>query len=220
MHQLHSVIVSYCTGDGIRLQGDSEKADNPDARLRGAHVAFCEIRVCDGIGLHLLHAPDCFLHSIDIGTTQGHGYVINGGNTRMTNWKAFFAGRLTGTEASDGIHWLGSRGVIVGSEAQDCGGNGFYLNANSLSTSGLLSDSNGVHAAASSAGFVLDDVTNSVIEGMALDRNRSGARTQDYALQYLGTVADNIIQVAYRTPAVGPENGTLGTGNNRIVVGS
>lgn len=166
-HNIHNVYVTNTKGNGLTLAG------------RGAtHVSQSFFYFAGGHGVDL-GAFDCYFANVTTGSTDGHGFYLNGAgfNNNLIGCKAFLAD-------TDGFHLAGVQGNrLAGCCAQGNGNNGYQLsNAidNTLETCTAM-DNNYTSSGAQGVGFYLS--SNSLrnrISGSAFDDQ--GSPTQVAAL--------------------------------------
>jgi len=103
-----------------------------DDDMRGSIIDRVQIRSCSGNGIYLLASPDSHISNVHIGTIDGSGIVLAGGNNKVMNCKAYYCD-------SWGLDVQSGRCTIGSFESQD-NANGVRLSANHINASGIVID--------------------------------------------------------------------------------
>lgn len=180
-HVIQNVMVQNTAGTGVWFYGRGE------SRLMNVSVLYAQ-----GYGFVL--GVDSFLYACTAGQTANAGFVANvAGSGRLVGCKAFYCGRLIDQGTYTGVgyranapgFWLANAFSIsmVDCEAQDCAGQGFFLeSSNRITMAGCVADSNSASAAGVYAGFHLYNSDYCTIaSGVSFDRFADGFTTWQLA---------------------------------------
>lgn len=185
-HRLSQLIITLCKGDGLKVVGPGE-----------SHFSNIYSYKNDGIGVNC-ESEDTTWTGIISGQSGLQGIRIAGSNTRWTNCKAWFSGRITGA-SGDGFYIEQDRVICEAIEAQDNQHHGIVLlNADNCRIAGMA-DSNGT--ASTGMGIKLDAALNNQIDMVCFDRLpaqpplQGTTRTQAYALEFANNPANNRIRI-------------------------
>lgn len=204
-HLFQDVHIENIAGTGFYSSGRGE------SRLINVRALYCQ-----QYGFQI--GVDTFLAFCTAAQTGSHGFVANAvGSGRLVGCKAFYAGRLIdqGTYAGNSVtaagFWLANSWTLslVDCEAQDCMGQGFFLeNSNRITLAGCLADSNSVNTG-NFAGFQLWNSDYCTLAGcIAMERKADGVNSnQLYAVDLRGGDDHNIIDVTHSAM----NNATIGT---------
>lgn len=158
-------------GHGIILRGNNNRASK---------VESCRIQDVSGVGVWVNGASDHHLQNVEVGASGvrspamstsptgpiGQGFYVDGGNSMLTQCKAFYS-------RHDGFLVRSARTQLTGCQAQDNYGYGFNSSGGKGIFSGCVADSNGQGEGANGmgvAGFRLNG-PNQVVSGCsAFDR--------------------------------------------------
>lgn len=98
-----------------------------------------------------LDGSDLVLSGCSGNGSRSGGFKVAGGNQKLSLCKVFFAGNVSpATLPVPGFDFSSARGLAVGCEAQDNGGEGFIFRTANWVGEGLNSDSNGAYASSRS----------------------------------------------------------------------
>lgn len=194
-HLFQNVHIRDVAGIGLTTYGRGE------TRCINVHVVFGQ-----SYGFYL--GNDSFLSFCTAGQTAQAGFVgVNAGSGRLVGCKSFYCGRLIdqGTYAGNNPiapgFWFANcfSMSLVDCEAQDCLGQGFFLEGSHRMTfAGCVADSNSVQGVGLFAGFHLfgsDFCT--VSSGIAFERFQDGVARQIYALKLDGGDDHNDITLTH-----------------------
>jgi hypothetical protein len=124
----------------------------------------------DGCGIYA-DCVDSNFSDLDVGSTASHGVYLKGSNNRLSNVKSWYCGSgAKGPHQGCGYYITGSREQISSCEAQDCKGDGWFVQGDRHVLAAVSADSNGHNGRAWDAdGFYLD-CNDSAIFGAAYDK--------------------------------------------------
>lgn len=205
-------------GHGIILRGDSNRASK---------VESCRIQDCSGCGVWVNSASDHHLQNVEIGASGvrspamstsptgpiGCGFYVDGGNSMLTQCKAFYS-------RSDGFFVRSARTQLTGCQAQDNYGYGFNSSGGKGIFAGCVADSNGQGlgaGGAGQAGFRLNGPNQMVSGCAAFDRGGQSWQQQDGFLVQGGALNCHINGITYAN-AANSVRGTTPTGTTVNVV--
>lgn len=228
MVQLATANTQYVRVSGLTLQGQSQAVDGIylfvgtgqewDAQLNANDVriynvgrngfetaigsggrnragVWRNIKVINpGVSGFVLGCPDYTLSDSEVGSASSHGIVVAHSNGKIMNTKSWYS-------QGNGFHVAGGRdNILVGCDAQDNKGDGFYLSSAKTLVVGQA-DSNGLSRApgvVTGVGFrVIGSGTN--LQGTASEKNEGGRNGktaendpggygwQEYGVQIVGT---------------------------------
>ncbi|HRJ06717.1 MAG TPA: hypothetical protein PK096_01845 [Candidatus Saccharibacteria bacterium] len=176
-NRIENVWVGYSRNKGVWITGTSGGS-------RETQIMHCVFYACDEQGLLIDGSSDSQIS--DCRANGGNSYPrfeIGGGNTKIANCKAYYAGN--GTVDGDGFLISSSRCEIANCAAQDNGRWGFRFEGTDVTASGLAADSN---SRTQSDGGAFLITTNGVYEGLhAFDRNQTPASRQLRGVVFSGT---------------------------------
>lgn len=136
-HMIHHVNVHRASGKGIWCTGAGGGS-------REMQIGWCVLFNCMEQGLLVDGSSDSQIS--DCRATGGGafpGFELGGGNTRLSNSKAYYRGNANGsTTSADGFLISSSRCEISSCAAQDCGGYGFNVASSEATLTHALADSN------------------------------------------------------------------------------
>lgn len=172
-HQVSGLYISQFSGSsrhGIWMHA-SGTANN-----RGNRMESITMRDCGGNGIYLQAASDCTISNVEIGGSDGSGFRIETGNTKIIGCKSFYSDVA-------GFYFSSGRGTITGCESQD-DVVGFYFDGAPYTCSALTADTN------QAAGIRVSS-NDLQIAGFSIF-NRGGGRyaTTSQGLYYDGTYTD------------------------------
>ncbi len=196
--RIHSMyIYAFTTGTrhGIFLDDD----------MRGSDISNIQMRSISGDGVYALGSPDSRMTQVHIGTVDGDGIHIAGGNWELSTCKTFYCDGW-------GFNITSGRQTLAGCQSQD-NASGFNLSANHIAAAALTCDTS------SADGIVIDgDFINAV--GMTVFV-RGGGR---YSTQTNGIRMTSGSTDCHVTASVDPSNitneytGTWGGARNWVRV--
>ncbi len=100
--------------------------------MRGTIIHNLQMRGFSGHGIYMESSPDSHISNVHIGGAADAGYMISGGNVKLTNCKAFYCNNW-------GFNITSGRGSLTGCESQD-NVNGVRLASANIAVAGLVID--------------------------------------------------------------------------------
>jgi hypothetical protein len=190
-HQVHGLYISQFSGSnrhGIWMHA-SGTANN-----RGNRMESITMRDCGGNGIYLQAASDCTIANVEIGGSDGSGFRIETGNTKLIGCKSFYSDVA-------GFYFSSGRGTVTGCESQD-DAIGFYFDGAPYTSSALTVDTN------QSAGIRLSSDDTQIAAFSVFNRGGGRYATTSQGLYYDGTYADlnltgQVVPALITTPIAG-----------------
>ncbi|HEY8550016.1 MAG TPA: right-handed parallel beta-helix repeat-containing protein [Vicinamibacterales bacterium] len=166
-HYLHRVTVIRPGRDGIYLGTSGYSGGARETKLNDCRVHDAN----NGISFRIEGASDMTVAQC-VSQAGGTGFLVAGGNSKLTTCKAFFT-------RGPGFRFQSGRPTVTGCESQDAqGGCGFELvGIADGNFSGCSADSNGTGTDdRTSAGFYLENVRNVRLTGTTFQRSGGNGR--------------------------------------------
>lgn len=174
--------------------------------MRGTIIQNCQMRNFSGNGIFMDSTPDSHISNVHLGGAAGSGYMISGGNVKLTNCKAFYCetwgfnitsgrGSLTGCEAQDnvnGVRIASANVAVAGLIVDTSQTTSLEIAANHASVTGLLCFNRGSGRYATTASGVVftGSPTNITLVGSVNTSNLTTAVSGTY------TAATNFVRLA------------------------
>lgn len=158
--------------DGICLEGTNGGG-------RGTRTSYVRVRNPWRHGINIQGFSDnklshCVTNTRD--ESNGHGFVVGGGNCEITSSKAFYT-------TGDGFHITSSRSNLVNCVAQDAGRHGFYLTSTGTIITGGQADSCG--RVEPGDGYYMAGSSYSITGVRAADRGQTPSSPQRYGFNFV-----------------------------------
>lgn len=175
----------FCRIDAVHIHkpvGYGIWTDGTSGGVRETQIHDCVVFNSQS-DCYRIESSDNKIHSCVATSGSGHGFYAGGGNTKMTDCKAYYS-----DGAFDGYYIASSRAFLTGCEAQDNARHGFNIQSSSNATLvGCVADSN---SRSTTTGFGLVLASNAMVTGIhVFERSQTPTSRQNWGIDF-GSVSN------------------------------